>query len=217
MFTILRHFSLAPTQAPGGLSIPSVNLTCVEVRWSQAPSNVSGPITIYKVSNFKWNLSPQQVCYAITYSFTKKHEAHTDLHGDVWICNTSILLEVGAFYFVFFVYDCWLQKNNFLLMKQYGASWLFYTCYAHVSTDHSICQISGCINFGTEKKMKTMMITTETENKCRCFSIYETRNRDTRFLDLMFLSVLSFNNYRRIYDIFRIGWGYPVVVIMITK
>ena len=149
------------------------------------------------------------------------HKKTWSSHGLTWGCldmQHKHLTWGGVILFCIFCVRLLLAKKTiFLLMKQYGASWLFYTCYAHVSTDHSICEISGCINFGTEKKMKTMMITTETENKCHCFSIYETRNRDTRFLDLMFLSVLSFNNYRRIYDIFRIGWGYLVVVIMITK
>ena len=44
---------LAPKQAPSGVTIPTVNETCVEVRWSRAPSDATGPITKYKVRQGK--------------------------------------------------------------------------------------------------------------------------------------------------------------------
>ena len=44
---------LAPKQAPSGVTIPTVNETCVEVRWSGAPSDATGPITKYKVRKSK--------------------------------------------------------------------------------------------------------------------------------------------------------------------
>ena len=40
----------APTQQPRGVSIPTVNQTCVEVKWTGAPNNGNGPITKYEVS-----------------------------------------------------------------------------------------------------------------------------------------------------------------------